>query len=653
MAPNEAPSGMLTVDGFANFLQSLLRKAHEIKKTDKVDPALHKSDFPGLLDEIKSIFHISMSTDSRKQVIDAAVRNTFYNLLASTSIDNPSFINMWNLLDIVSILSDEEQTEPGLLFWLVEELLDSQTVAGCRNVFDYLESRRETIIAKHFGSKNLIILRSCNELLRRLSRAEDTAFCGRVFIFLFQSFPLGDKSSVNLRGEYHTENITTFDSVSHTMDSEHMSLGPMLHRTRTSNPQKESFFRGIKQITEDSPSPNSATPFMKNSLLMSADQLYPLFWSLQKYFSQPKELFDRTVFSSFKVGLESTMLMFKSVQRESNVDRVAKSTEDSRRGLKRKRGSTDDGLANTFNPKYLTSRDLFELEIRDLSFRRHVLVQSLIILDFLLSLSAKSKEKLSKAIIDNPNKSVIYTDQILSWEDVRPFFIYISSLSKSSYKIFTNWVIEMKRFIAEYLKQSHDGPFFFRMVETVLSRDKNWARWKIENCPSITRPAITPQDLVEARLSARKVTTNKKLRPNPIDSFDFNFLVEDESHRGIERLRDPSRFSIPSVSSFKSKIETDDLDLEMASSQEEKNLIIQSKASKSWRALRVASTTKLFAFDKIERSDKIDAIFQEQIKSDEANNGEDEVVEDENQTQLKDAGSNVKHNQGSPLSPST
>ncbi|POS87369.1 hypothetical protein EPUL_000447 [Erysiphe pulchra] len=634
MAPNEAPSGMQTVDSFGKFLQCLLRKAREIKKTDKVDPALHKSDFPGLLDEIKSIFHTSMSTDSRKQVIEAAARNTFYNLLASTSIDNPSFVNMWNLLDILSILGDDEQTEPGLLFWLVEELLDSQTVAGCRNVFDYLESRRETIIAKYFGSKNLIILRSCNELLRRLSRAEDTAFCGRVFIFLFQSFPLGDKSSVNLRGEYHTENITTFDSVPHTMDIEHISLGPMLHRTRTSNPLKEPFFRGIKQMTEDSPIPNSASPFMKNSPLMSADQLYPLFWSLQKYFSQPKELFDRTNFSNFKVGLEATMLMFKSVQRESNVDRVAKSTDDSRRGLKRKRGSTDDGLANTFNPKYLTSRDLFELEIRDLSFRRHVLVQSLIILDFLLSLSAKSKEKLSKAVIDNPNKSVIYTDQILSWED-------------------TNWVLEMKKYIAEYLKQSHDGPFFFRMVETVLSRDKNWARWKIENCPSITRPAVTPQDFIEARLSARKVTTNKKLRPNPIDSFDFNFLVEDENHRGLERLRDPSRFSIPSVSSFKSKIETDDLDMEMASNQEEKNIVIQSKASKSWRALRVASTTKLVAFDKIERSDKIDEIFQDQIKSDEANNGEDEVEEDENQTHLKDIVSNVKYNQGSPVSPST
>ena len=36
-----------------------------------------------------------------------------------------------------------EQCEPGLIFWLIEELLYSQTIDGCRKVFDYLESRRE------------------------------------------------------------------------------------------------------------------------------------------------------------------------------------------------------------------------------------------------------------------------------------------------------------------------------------------------------------------------------------------------------------------------------------------------------------------------------------------------------------------------------
>jgi hypothetical protein len=44
----------------------------------------------------------------------------------------------------------------------------------------------------------------------------------------------------------------------------------------------------------------------------------------------------------------------------------------------------------------------------------------LIVLDFLLSLSAKAKEKLAKANLpDNLNKSVLYADQLLADDDVR------------------------------------------------------------------------------------------------------------------------------------------------------------------------------------------------------------------------------------------
>jgi len=42
-------------------------------------------------------------------------------------------------------------------------------------------------------------------------------------------------------------------------------------------------------------------------------------------------------------------------------------------------------------------------------------------MDFLLSLSAKAKEKLSKSTLpENPNKSVMYADQTLNEEDVSP-----------------------------------------------------------------------------------------------------------------------------------------------------------------------------------------------------------------------------------------
>lgn len=228
----------------------------------------------------------------------------------------------------------------------MEELLDSQTIAGCRKVFDFLESRRERITAKHFKSKKLVILRTCNELLRRLSRALDPAFCGRVFIFMFQSFPLGDKSSVNLRGEYHVENATIFDR-------EPASTGDNADKMDVDEDKSSKSNDGKKQSEK----------------FLDPDSLYFVFWSLQESFSQPKKLFDRAHFAGFKTGLEATMATFRSIKAEQQASRskekLDKQVEENRGSIKRKRSEDEDKdeLAGSFNPKYLTSRDLFKLEV--------------------------------------------------------------------------------------------------------------------------------------------------------------------------------------------------------------------------------------------------------------------------------------------------
>ena len=362
-----------------------------------------------------------------------------------------AFVKLWSLFDIISILSDDEQCDAALLFWLIEELLDSQTIAGCRKIFDYLESRREKITAKHFSQKNLVILRSCNELLRRLSRAEDTAFCGRVFIFMFQSFPLGDKSSVNLRGEYHTENVTTFDHVPpKDSDPEQMDVDvDSSSKVSSATPSSTINGTGSLKPAEESSLGSKGVTFSTTEP-MSADDLYPIFWSLQGSFNQPKKLFDATHFAGFRAGLQATMIMFKSVQTEIS-GRPIKTADEGKRGTKRQRSQGVDDLADAFNPKYLTSRDLFELEvgtyihtmtdcplmphkISDLSFRRHILVQALIVMDFLLSLSTKAKEKLARALPEtfNSNKSVMYGDQSLSDDDVSVLWysrIFATSIS--------------------------------------------------------------------------------------------------------------------------------------------------------------------------------------------------------------------------------
>ena len=242
-------------------------------------------------------------------------------------------------------------------------------------MFDYLDSRRERITAKHFKAKNLIILRACNELLRRLSRAEDTVFCGRVFIFLFQSFPLGDRSSVNLRGEYHVENVTVFEDLLPKADSK---LEDGMEVDREEKAEKERDATKVDVMSAAAPTistPENLSNLSKvvkfntqdekaNETSPDMDTLYPVFWSLQDDFSTPTRLFDDTNLQRFQKGLSSTLVKFKEVQQDLQARGTSKLPDDGKRGVKRKRSGHEDELSSNFNPKYLTSRDLFDLEVQ-------------------------------------------------------------------------------------------------------------------------------------------------------------------------------------------------------------------------------------------------------------------------------------------------
>ena len=310
--------------------------------------------------------------------------------MVSILSDKGTGVHKYNAIEII-LKFDIEQCEPGLVFWLVEELLDSQTIDGCRNVFDYLDSRRERITAvsivfliikillmqffvqKHFKKKELIILRACNELLRRLSRAEDTVFCGRVFIFLFQSFPLGDRSSVNLRGEYHVENVTVFEDSSASvpggsempLESDKVevkaSFGGSTPADLATNENKDAGERGSPEVKPGEGKASQRTQETEDPL--ETNKLYPIFWSLQESFSMPTRLFDSQHFKVFKEGLELTMRKFQSVHQELQARGPSRYLEDNKRTTKRKRDESEDEILNSFNPRYLTSRDLFELEV--------------------------------------------------------------------------------------------------------------------------------------------------------------------------------------------------------------------------------------------------------------------------------------------------
>ncbi|KAK4692939.1 THO complex subunit 1, partial [Lecanoromycetidae sp. Uapishka_2] len=555
--------GINSVNDFTAVIEKLLTRAREIKSNGGMEPALTTLDLAEGLNEVEQK---SLSNINRKYAaIETACRNIFYDLLC----------------------------EPSLLFWLVEELLDTQTIDGCRIVFDYLDSRRERITAKHFKQKNLIILRACNELLRRLSRAEDTVFCGRVFIFLFQSFPLGDRSSVNLRGEYHVENITVYEDQPPKSEANAEDGMAIDQKENEDGSERESGNDGAIVPVDQPKNNNDQTDSLTKTAKIDGkdekiqdevpdmDTLYPVFWSLQENFATPTKLFEDTNLQAFKSGLEKTIEKFKQVQEEFKGRVATKIPDDRNRGIKRKRNGQEDQLASSFNPKYLTSRDLFDLEISDLAFQRHILVQALILVDFLLSLTPKAKKKLDHT----SNKSVLYN----------------YTLSEECAK----WATTMRNTIATYLQEGPEGKFYYRMVDTVLSRDKNWVHWKAEGCPLIERDPVSAEDFAEAEKGAQKACTNKRLRPMPMGSLDLAFLSDGGDVHGMERLKDPE-----SIESFERPLADDDFDIDMAKDAEEKQRANDARASKLWRTLRIASKSKLNLFDRIDDGSNLKALFQ-------------------------------------------
>lgn len=90
-------------------------------------------------------------------------------------------------------------------FIVLQDLLETQTISSCSHVFSWIESRATRLTKGMVPQKGkaLILLRTLNDLLRRLSKmGSTTIFCGRILTFLSGVFPLGERSGVNLRGEY-------------------------------------------------------------------------------------------------------------------------------------------------------------------------------------------------------------------------------------------------------------------------------------------------------------------------------------------------------------------------------------------------------------------------------------------------------------------
>ena len=169
----------------------------------------------------------------------------------------------------------------------------------------------------------------------------------------------------------------------------------------------------------------------------------------------------------------------------------------------------------------------------------------------------------------------------------------------------------MKERIASYLRRGLDGPYFYRTVETVLARDKNWVIWKMAGCPPIQRDPVAASTFAQSKTAAQRMATAKRLRPMPLGAVSLDFLRGEDAEAAMEKLMAEERHRLPELDDFKRKIADDDFEIDMPTNEQTKAAAVAGKSSKSWRALRIAARTKLAAFDRISDPQKVDPVFEE------------------------------------------
>jgi hypothetical protein len=130
------------------------------------------------------------------------------------------FEEISHLLALSFELSDNGKVDGTFPYSIIEELFGLLPIEFIEKLFDFLEMMLDRVTSEidPGKGKGLILLRSCNDLCKRLSKVDilliktkNELTLGRIKIFLSIVFPICEKSGVNRKGDFNIENVTRLD----------------------------------------------------------------------------------------------------------------------------------------------------------------------------------------------------------------------------------------------------------------------------------------------------------------------------------------------------------------------------------------------------------------------------------------------------------
>ena len=384
----------------------------------------------GDVQALQTLFNDSPGNQQdKKSILEQAFRNRVYDVITAGANDISASTELVDLAVSSAQYSICYYTVP---FILLGDVFDCYTLDICEKVFSYVESRVSTWTSKEFySSGKTLLLRMCNDLLRRLSSAQNTVFCGRIQLFLAQLFPLSEKSALNLMSHFNLENITTYNKDAGTKES-----------TTTEETEEP------EPMDVDEQSDFKATPPIDYSL-------YHKLWSIQDAFRQPTQSFSSDLWKTFTENVREILQAFSSFKLEDTSH-----SSSSKKQAKKRSKSTSEYSESHYFAKFLTSEKLMSLQLQDSHFRRHILIQLLVLFQYL---TTSTKFKSSAHILPESGAQ------------------WVKDTTAEVYKLIAETPPKGKEFAA--------------YIQKMLEQEESWITWKNDGCPSFEKPPLSEKDL--------------------------------------------------------------------------------------------------------------------------------------------------------------
>eukprot|EP01025_Chloroclados_australasicus_P044923 TRINITY_DN4894_c0_g1_i2.p1 TRINITY_DN4894_c0_g1~~TRINITY_DN4894_c0_g1_i2.p1 ORF type:complete len:627 (-),score=82.35 TRINITY_DN4894_c0_g1_i2:206-2086(-) len=404
---------------------------------------------------------------------------------------------------------DKQIIEPGFIATLVEDLVDCNTIMECEAVFAYLERQTATLLKPYINQRSkIIILRVCNQMLKRLSKSKDAQLCGRILSFLARFFPLSERSGVNVQGVYNDSHSVVIENV-----------------------------------------PEGAVD--SNGEKIDA-ALYRQFWGLQSVFQNPTQ-----VLQSQNTWTQTSASINRILQEFQRRPPVGAQSDNNRSNgdINFPSRSVVAGAG-----QYLSSSQLFHLQLRDATFRKHFLIQCLILCQYCRMPGKSDKE---------PMKG----------KQLEELCILESTLLEALRKL------------------PPDGQQFAQVVGRILQREAHWVDWKKAGCYEFDKPRDSE--------ALKRDRPAEDYQPKKLIKVNSEGLAESTGCKELDRLwSQPSHLKVSErgrLCSLEEFLEPVIQEMDPEQGIEEQYKTRNDKLYK-WRAMRLLSKYSLQTLAKIHMS---------------------------------------------------